>query len=71
MLVPATTKMKSGNPALFRNFGTPKEETNLVHRLLVDGLAVLKSGRGLNGRACLLIVDIWKKLFQYLDDKSA
>jgi hypothetical protein len=57
--------MKSGNPALFRNFGTAKGETNLVHRLLVDDLAVLKSGRGLDGRACLLIVDIWKKLFRW------
>src|SRR3974390_342734 len=31
--------------------------------LLVDDMAFLKSGRGLDGRACLLIVDIWKKAF--------
>jgi hypothetical protein len=38
MLVLAATKMKSGNPALFRNFCTAKGKTNLVHRLLVDDL---------------------------------
>ena len=63
MLVLAATKMKSG-PALLRNFGTAKGETNLVHRFWVDDLAFPKSGRGLDGRACLLIVDIWKKLFR-------
>jgi hypothetical protein len=64
MLVLAATKMKSANPALFRNFGTAKGETNLVHRLLVDDLAFLKSGRGHDGRAYLLIVAIWKKRFR-------
>jgi len=52
MLVLAATKNEERQPSPVSKFW------------YVDDLAFLKSGRGLDGSACLLIVDIWKKLFR-------